>query len=81
MNSYASKVIEIEKKERGVIRHKIKTEENEENKYYAGIRCGLSWPAPSVPAFYVILGQEYIKGSIYKDKQKPPPRFTATTKK
>lgn len=77
MKGYADNILGIEKKDRGVIAHRIKTEDGkEEKRLYADIRCGLFWPAPSTPAVYIILGQEYIEKTIFQDdKPEPPPKL------
>lgn len=58
MESY--NIIETKKTRDQVIIHEVKTENGIETFKYSGVRAGLNWPTASMPAYYCILGEEWL---------------------
>jgi len=71
---YITKVLDTTRKD-GRIIHRLNTNEGEIVKKYADIRCGMAWPGPFLPAFYVIIGQESVEETRFEGQQPPPTRL------
>jgi hypothetical protein len=70
-------VVETEQTRQGVIIHKVARAGKLESVYYTAIRAGLSWPSPEAPGFYIILAQDHLNKTRFKDQpqQKGKLRF------
>lgn len=65
-------VVKAETEKSGLIVHKIDVGNGKlKTFHYTSVRAGLSWSSAEAPAFYVIIGQEYVPKTKYEGQQPP----------